>query len=208
MKPKQILDFIHYAEGLKKVLRHEWLSNGEQVDVAEHCWRASLLLLLLYPYLEHKVDLLKCLKMIVIHDINEVTVGDTPAFLRPYKEEQCKLERKNMEDLKQKYNSPLMDEFFNLWDEYEQLKTKEAKFVRAVDKLEAWIQHNESDIKTWNDIEYPRSQYIHNEYCKHDKFLTLFKNLVSAESKQKILDESDKDFEDIKRQVKAFTEDN
>lgn len=77
---KKILEFLHIAENLKKLIRHSWLSDGRQESVAEHTWRMSLMFLLVEPHLGIKVDTQKTLEMIIIHDIIEALVGDIPAF--------------------------------------------------------------------------------------------------------------------------------
>jgi putative hydrolase of HD superfamily len=59
------MDFLETAEGLKKLLRHSWLSDGRQESVAEHTWRMALMALALESELEHKVDLGHTLEMIL-----------------------------------------------------------------------------------------------------------------------------------------------
>jgi putative hydrolases of HD superfamily len=61
-------------------MRHSWLSDGRQEDVAEHTWRMALMALLLHSYLDQKVDLLKALKIILVHDLVEINYKDSPAF--------------------------------------------------------------------------------------------------------------------------------
>lgn len=70
----QILQLLHEVEQLKKELRHSWLSDGRQESVAEHTWRMSLMAMLLQSHLIQSVDMLKVMKMITIHDINEAYV--------------------------------------------------------------------------------------------------------------------------------------
>lgn len=70
----QILQLLHEVEQLKKELRHSWLSDGRQESVAEHTWRMSLMAILLQEHLTQPIDMLKVMKMITIHDINEAYV--------------------------------------------------------------------------------------------------------------------------------------
>lgn len=74
MNLSEILQLLHEVEQLKKELRHSWLSDGRQESVAEHTWRMSLMAILLQPHLIQSVDMLKVMKMITIHDINEAYV--------------------------------------------------------------------------------------------------------------------------------------
>lgn len=196
MKTEDILKFLHEAEKLKLEMRHSWMSNGRQESVAEHAWRLSLMVLLMGPRLDEKIDLSKALKIAVVHDLSEILVGDVPAFLEARKAHHH-LERESMEKLKERYKDETMDELHDLWLEYEDHKTPEARFVKALDKLEVRIQHDEADIGTWNDLEYPRSQFIPDKYCEYDSFLKEFNDLVKAESRKKIKNESHRRLEDI-----------
>ena len=95
------------------------MSDGRHESVAEHVWRVSLMAMIFAPHLEKKVDVDKALRMAVVHDINEAGTGDVPAFLRPQKEDQPRQERKNMEDWKGEFKSKTINEFGELWEEFE-----------------------------------------------------------------------------------------
>ena len=66
------------------------------------------------------------------------------------------------------------------------------------------MQHIEADISTWNDIEYPRSQYVEDKYCEHDKFLREFNKALKAKAKKKIEKESDKDFNEVLKEAEIL----
>ncbi len=197
MDAKNILSFIHKAESLKRVLRHSWLSDGRQESAAEHSWRVSLMVLLSAPSLEGKVDLLKSLKIAVIHDIVECYAGDIPAFDKEARKENKKKEIDAINKIKEDFDDPITDEIVGLWKEFEERRTPEARFVVAIDKLEMRIQHNEADIDTWKDIEFSRSLSSSDRYCSHDSFLKKLNGLIVDESRKKIIDESDKDIENV-----------
>ncbi len=80
IEAQKILEFLHFTEKLKRLTRHSWLSDGRQESVAEHTWRISIMFILVEPHLGIKVDSLKTLEMIVIHDIIEIIAGDIWAF--------------------------------------------------------------------------------------------------------------------------------
>jgi len=192
MKKEKILEFIHHVETLKNELRHSWTSKDKQESVAEHCWRMSIMALAIAPELDEKIDLCKVLKMAAIHDLGEIAAGDVPAFDTKGKEEQQKIEKESMNELGKDF-----PDILSLWQEAEECKTQEAKFVRALDKLEVRIQHNESKMGRWNDIEFPRSQYVPDKWCEYDRFLKEFNELVKKESEKKIKEESDRDFQEV-----------
>lgn len=178
----KILRIINLSENLKFERRHSWLSNGEIEHVAEHCWRLSLMVYLIAPKLEHPVDLEKSLKLSIIHDLAEAVVGDIPAF-----------DLKTDEDKKNKYlaeKSAIKEiceilgetDLKTLWDEYEDNQTLEAKFVKALDRLEAQIQHNEAGVSTWIEVEKKRAYIGLDTYCAHDKALLEMSKQVREDS--------------------------
>ena len=201
MTTRDLLTFLHDIEGLKIELRHSWLSDGRQESVAEHSWRICLMTLLLSPKLDNKIDVQKAIKMAIVHDLNEAFVGDVPAFLIEQNKKRNIKEGENILKLKKKYNSPSMDEICSLWQEYEASETNEAKFVKALDKLEVRVQHNEAKIDTWNQVEFSRSQFAADKYCEFDSFLSEFNELVKEESRQKIINESSKNIKEVLKEV-------
>jgi len=96
-------------------------------------------------------------------------------------------ELKAIENIKNTLQGDLGEEIFNLWIEFEQKETFEAKVANALDKLEAQIQHNEADINTWIDIEYKMS-FMLAKHTEFDSILTLFKNIIEEEAEIKITD--------------------
>ncbi|MGP4071546.1 HD domain-containing protein [Piscibacillus sp. B03] len=186
---KQMMEVIHLSEKLKYELRHSWLSNGRQESVAEHTWRLSLMAMLIAPHLEREIDTSKLLKMIIIHDLVEAEAGDVPAFdtlnnqqvkeLKTQKEEQAILH------IKELVRGEQGNEWYQLWHEFEAKETYEAKVANALDKLEAQIQHNEADIKTWLPIEYDMS-YMLGRHTSFSPVLDQLKDVIEEEADKKI----------------------
>ena len=77
-------------------------------------------------------------------------------------------------------------EILNLWMEFEENKTFEAKFAQSCDKLETIDQHNLADIKTWVEEEYKYNLVHGGEEVKFSKALTAFKKLIDEQSRAKI----------------------
>ncbi|MGM0751667.1 MAG: HD domain-containing protein [Bacillota bacterium] len=186
-----ILELIKLGEKLKSEMRHSWLSNGRQESVAEHTWRVSLMAMLIEPYLTQKVDSAKLLKMIIIHDLVEAEAGDIPAFDtmndRLAKEQKAINERKSIERMRDMLGNALGEELYNLWFEFEEKETYEAKVANALDKLEAQIQHNEADISTWIEIEHGMS-FMMDKHVEFDGTLQVFKNIIENEADLKLKD--------------------
>ncbi len=82
------------------------------------------------------------------------------------------------------------------------------EFVHYAERLkrELRTQHNEADIGTWNEIEYPRSQYVADGFCGHDEFLRELNGLIKKESREKIFSESGKDIEEILKKADELME--
>ena len=152
----RMIKFLNVAEKLKCELRHSWLSSGRQESVAEHTWRMSLMVILFAPYLSKPVDLEKCLKIAILHDLAEAKVGDIPVFetqnLKAKQRKQA-LEQSAMVELCASLQDKLGDELFSLWEEYEEKDSFEAQFVNALDKLEVFLQHVEAPLSSWTEFE-------------------------------------------------------
>ncbi|MDB5150310.1 MAG: family hydrolase [Mucilaginibacter sp.] len=184
VEAKKILEFLHVTENLKKLIRHSWLSDGRQESVAEHTWRMSMMFLLVEPHLGVKVDSLKTLEMIIIHDIIEALVGDVPAFEQfnaETKLQKIKMETEAIDQIRLTLNNETGEKFHSLWHEFENKQTNEAKVANALDKLEAQIQHNEAGVSTWLDIE-KEMLYMMQKHVDFNEFLTVFKDVIVEEA--------------------------
>ncbi|MDD5750351.1 MAG: HD domain-containing protein [Candidatus Pacebacteria bacterium] len=173
---EKIFDFLHIVENLKSVLRYNFTSSGRKESSAEHSWRLSLMVFLLAKELRLDADFEKCVKMALVHDLAESITGDIDAVLvaegKASKEEKQKLESEAMEKIKASLPREMGREIYDLWKEYEDHSSKEAKFVKALDKLETLTQLVEAGHKT-----YDKPQFIAN-YA--DKAVADFPELKAA----------------------------
>ncbi|CAM0116893.1 HD family hydrolase [Rhabdochlamydiaceae symbiont of Dictyostelium giganteum] len=188
-KSIQILRFLHLAEQLKNELRHSWTSQGRQESVADHSWRMCLLLLVSAPYLTPQLDLLKALKMAIIHDIGEIIVGDLHAF-QLMKNPILAQDKKVKESLAmKKIVEPLGEEgieLLNIWNEFEANQSIEARAVNFIDKIEACIQHNEADIQTWTVEEIEGIDEYFSALTPIEPFYQEIKKIIQLETSKKI----------------------
>ncbi len=185
-----ILDFIHLSEKLKTEKRNGFTSSNKKESVADHCWRVSLMVILLGSYLDGKINTEKCLKLAIIHDLAEIITGDTPYFVYKHNKKMQQEKHINeltaMKKLVKDLPTEIKNEILDLWNEFESCSSNEAKFVLALDKLEAQIQHNESDASNWSEDDIKYAPTLLDPYCFFDSFLEEFKTLVQNESKIKI----------------------
>lgn len=183
MKPEKLIEVLSVAERLKDAVRHSYTSGGRRESVAEHSWRITLMAYFVSDEFP-EADLLKIMKMCLIHDLGEAFTGDIPAFEKTDKdsEKEADVLGKWVKTLPE----PFSKEMSELYQEMEEQQTLEARIYKALDKLEALIQHNESDIKTWIPLEYDLQMTYGNEQVKFSEYLTELRAKVREDSVQKI----------------------
>ncbi|MFG6205848.1 HD domain-containing protein [Pseudomonas retamae] len=136
------LEFLREAERLKDVLRSAHTSSGRPESTAEHSWRLCLMAMVVADELPG-VDLLKVLKMCIVHDLGEALNGDIPAVAQAAFPDKGAQERNDLLLLMRSLDEPLRNEILALWDDYENAVSPEAKTVKALDKLETLLQHTQ-----------------------------------------------------------------
>ena len=186
MNVREYLDIIHIAERLKDTPRHCTTSHGRTESVAEHSWRISLMALLLrneFP----DVDINKVVNMCLIHDLGECFTGDIPTFIK------TDSERETEDSLLQKWVNSMPTEVSNdltaLLSEMEAQKTAEAKIYKALDKLEALIQHNESPLNTWSENEFELNKTYAFDAVAFSEWLTELRKAILEDTIEKITTE-------------------
>jgi putative hydrolase of HD superfamily len=189
-KIQTIIKVLKLAERLKFELRHSYTSSGRQESVAEHTWRMALMAVLIEPLLKQKVDTAKLLKMIIIHDLVEAEAKDVSA-LDVLRNPQIKLlkierERKAIENLRAMLTDTNGQEIYDLFYEFENKGTYEAKVANALDKLEVQLQHNDADISTWEEIEYDMC-FMMSKHTEFDETIQLLKVLIEQEAELKMV---------------------
>ena len=169
MEVRALLDVLHIAERLKDELRHCETSRGRRESVAEHSWRLALTAFFMkdeFPSL----DMDKVIKMCLIHDLGECFTGDIPTFLKSASDE--KKEDTALFSWVASLPAPYNTELAALYTEMGALQTEEAKLYKALDKLEAVIQHNEAALSTWLPREYDLNLTYADENVAFSPYLT------------------------------------
>lgn len=189
MNAREYLEILHVAERLKDTPRHCTTSKGRTESVAEHSWRIALMAYLL----KHEfpdVDIDKVVDMCLIHDLGECFTGDIPTFIK------TDADREREVSLLDQWARSLPEEVANdisaLYEEMDAQVTKEVKLYRALDKLEAVIQHNESPIGTWAENEYELNKTYAFDVVEFSGWLTELRKAVLEETMGKIEGESNK----------------
>lgn len=183
MTQREYLEILHIAERLKDTPRHCTTTNRRTESVAEHSWRVSLMAFLLrdeYP----ELDIDRVIAMCLIHDIGECFTGDIPTFVKTDPD-------RTMEDeLLNEWVNSLPDSISKrmalLYEEMEAQQTSEAKLYKALDKLEALIQHNESPLDTWTENEYELNKTYAFNAVEFSSWLTELRNEILKDTVDKI----------------------
>ena len=183
MDARKFLDILHIAESLKDETRHCTTSKGRPESVAEHSWRVALMALFLRDEFPN-VDMDKVIRMCLIHDLGECFTGDIPCFQKTATDE------KQEDDTLLKWVAslpvPYCDDMAALYAEMGDLQTTEAKLYKALDKLEAVIQHNESPLSTWEPHEYDLNRNYANDAVVFSDYLTGLRQEIRKDTEKKI----------------------
>lgn len=179
----KFLEIMDLAENLKNNPRHSWTSSGRRESVAEHSWRLTLMAYFVKDEFP-EADMDKVMKMCVFHDLGEVFTGDIPAFEKTEQDE--KTESTTIENWLVTLPEPYQEELKALFQEMAALETEEAKIYKALDKMEALIQHNEADISTWLPLEYDLQLTYGEKEVGFSDYMKQLREAVNQVSKEKI----------------------
>lgn len=183
MDAKTYLEILHVAERLKDTPRHCTTSNRRTESVAEHSWRVSLMALLLrHEFPEADID--RVIAMAVVHDLGECFTGDIPTFVKTQNDRDRESEL--FCDWVQSMPPKISADLVSLYSEMEAQQTLESKLCKALDKLEALIQHNESPLDTWSENEYTLNKTYAYDTVSFSEWLLALRNEIQKETLAKL----------------------
>lgn len=183
MDARALIDALTVAERLKDTMRHCYTKNGRRESVAEHCWLMTLAAFWMKDEFP-EADMDRVLKMCLIHDLGEAFTGDVPAFEKTASNEQE--EKKLLYGWVASLPGDIAKEMLSLYDEMEKHETLEAKIYKAVDGLEAVIQHNISDISTWLPLEYELNMTYAEDKVAFSEYLRALREEIRKDTLAKI----------------------
>ena len=154
-------EFCLEADKEKFIGRQTYLSDGiRKENDAEHAWHMAVMTLILGEYANEKIDLLKTISMILIHDIVEIDAGDTYAYDEEKKKSQKSRELAAADRIFAILPEDQQQKFRQLWDEFEAAETPEAKFARTMDNVQPIMLNNATDGKSWKERSVRLSQIL------------------------------------------------
>lgn len=146
------LDFILEIDKEKNIFRQTHLSNqGRRENDAEHAWHMAIMAYLLQEYSNEKIDITKVMLMCLIHDVVEIDAGDTYA----YDKEALKTQKAREDAAKERIYSLLPEDqkihLQEIFDEFEENKTAEARFAHAMDNFQPLLLNNSNNGSDWRE---------------------------------------------------------
>ena len=183
------MKILSQAARLKTTTRHCYTGVDRKESVADHSWRIALMAMLMTGIEEFRdLDMDRVVRMCLIHDLGESFTGDIPTFEKT--EGDADVEDDLFRKWVESFPEPQRTEWQGLLTEMEAQQTKEAKLYKALDKLEALISHNESDISTWLPLEYDLQLTYGRENMQFSEYLKELRASVDEWTHTKIREEA------------------
>ena len=179
----RLFDFFREIDKEKLIVRQNYITGCERKETdAEHAWHAALMCALLSRYSNNKIDVLKAVTMILIHDIVEIDAGDTYAYDDEGKKTQHERELKAADRIFGILPDDDAEYLRTLWEEFEQSETAEAKFARVMDNIQPIMLNDNTNGKSWREHNVALSQMHSRNKKTHEGSQILwdyvYKNIV------------------------------
>lgn len=158
---EQQLAFVLEIDKLKRILRRTRLLHGGDEagrfeNTAEHSWHITLMAVVFAEHANEPVDVVRVVKMLLVHDLVEIDAGDTPAFGEQGSKEE--LEAAGAARIFGLLPEDQRDEFLELWREFEARETAESRFANAIDRLLPTFQNIQNQGGSWRDFAVTRAK--------------------------------------------------
>ena len=190
---KQI-SFIMELDKIKRIGRQTYLSDASRKENdAEHSWHLALMAFVLADYANEKIDVLKTIKMVLLHDVIEIDAGDTYAYDTEGNKTKRERELKAADRIFGLLPKEQEREYRGLWDEFEEMETAEAKFANTLDKVQPLFLNDASGGKSWEEHGVRKNQVLARNERTHEGSEELWayaKSLIEKNVKAgKLIDE-------------------
>ena len=186
---KKQLDFLLEIDKVKNILRMTSIADGSRRENdAEHSWSLAMMVFLFAEYIEEEIDLLKVVKMVLIHDVIEIYAGDTFCFDVVAMADKEERELASADKIFGLLDKDQELEFRSLWEEFEACQTREAEYAAMLDRLHPFIMNYVNEGGTWAQHGISVEQVYKRNQITLEKGPQVFKDFiyqVVAEFKEK-----------------------
>lgn len=146
------MSFIMELDKIKKINRQTYLSDGSRKENdAEHSWHLALMAFVLAEHANEEIDVLKTIKMVLLHDVIEIDAGDTYAYDTEANKTKRERELLAADRIFGLLPEEQRSEYRGLWDEFEAMETAEAKFANMLDNVQPLLLNVATDGKSWRE---------------------------------------------------------
>ena len=157
----QQIQFIKEIDKLKYIQRKTRLFNSDRHENdAEHSWHLAMMTLVLAEHSNVEIDVLKVLKMVLIHDIVEIDSGDIFIFDTTKNHDNTAEELKAAKRIFGMLPEEQATALISLWIEFENGESNEAKFAKAMDRFEPILQNASNNGGTWREYTVPKEKVL------------------------------------------------
>lgn len=165
---KQI-SFILELDKIKHITRQTYLCDGSRKENdAEHSWHLALMCFVLADYANEPIDVLKTMKMVLLHDVIEIDAGDTYAYDTEGNKTKRERELKAADRIFGLLPEGQAQEYRGLWDEFEAMETSESKFANMLDKVQPLLLNHASGGRSWEEHGVKLSQVLRRDERVHE----------------------------------------
>ena len=147
---KKQFDFILEIDKEKEIIRQTYLSDASRQETdAEHAWHMAVMVLLLSEYSNEEIDVLKTMKLCLIHDLIEIYAGDTYAYDEKGNADKREREVAAAKRLFAKLPPDQETMMRDLWEEFEAKETPESQFANTMDKIQPLMLNHSTNGRSW-----------------------------------------------------------
>lgn len=158
---QQQFAFLQEIDKEKEIMRQNYLVSGQRKEGdAEHAWHLAIMALILSEHSNEGIDVLRTMAMVLIHDLVEVDAGDTYAYDEGAKATQKERELAAADRIFGLLPEDQGTKMRALWEEFEALKTPEAKFARTLDCVQPLMLNHASGGRSWREHGVKKSQIM------------------------------------------------
>ena len=176
------LSFILELDKMKNLYRQTYvLHEDRKENDAEHSWHLALMTFLLAEYANYQVDVTKVMKMVLIHDVVEIDAGDTYCYDAEGNKSKAEREEKAARRIFGMHPEDQYNEFYELWREFEDSHTKEARFAAVLDRLQPLLLNYTRKGISWQEHGIKKDQVLKRNveyFAESDKIAELITSIL------------------------------